>query len=254
MFDNNWNILITVLVIVLIFAYFRNCTEGFAINNDEAIANVASLYNKDNMTVTNLSTTGSLNSNGTNTFKRGILVTDTDPGTLIGKNYGNDPGDRYGIGQYSDGRLKVYSAGNFPLSHVALSLAKKDGGFEDRVLATTDGVYIGPKLFLNGDLISNNNDIYAKKAIFNGDVEIKGSLTINGIKLEKDSAGNLVVNGKIIAKEGVRIPYEKQLQFGRSGDNWLTVLGTRTDRVDLDMWRTAEDGVIRDGTKFLGRW
>jgi len=57
MFDKNWNIIIAVLIIVLIIFYFRNCYEGFA-GNTEAIANVASLYNEDNMTVTNLNVTG----------------------------------------------------------------------------------------------------------------------------------------------------------------------------------------------------
>lgn len=58
MFDNNWNILIALLVIVLVFAYFGNCSEGFGgtinLDNKEAIQNIASVYNKDNITVTNL--------------------------------------------------------------------------------------------------------------------------------------------------------------------------------------------------------
>ena len=74
MFDKNWNILIGVLVIVLVFAYFRNCSEGFAVSNDEAIANVAALYNKDNMSVTNLTTTGAFNSR----FKNDTWIPHTD--------------------------------------------------------------------------------------------------------------------------------------------------------------------------------
>ena len=74
MFDKNWNILIGVLVIVLVFAYFRNCSEGFAVSNDEAIANVAALYNKDNMSVTNLTTTGAFNSR----FKNDTWIPYTD--------------------------------------------------------------------------------------------------------------------------------------------------------------------------------
>lgn len=57
MFDKNWNIIVAVLIIVLVIFYFRNCYEGFA-DNTEAIANVASLYNKDNFTITNLNVTG----------------------------------------------------------------------------------------------------------------------------------------------------------------------------------------------------
>ena len=59
MFDNNWNILILIFVLVLIFAYFSNCYEGFAAN-DEAIAAVASIYNKDEVKVTNITATNNL--------------------------------------------------------------------------------------------------------------------------------------------------------------------------------------------------
>ena len=61
MFEKNWNIIIVLLIIVLVIAYYCNNYEGFAgsldAKNAEAIANVASLYNKDNLTVTNLTTT-----------------------------------------------------------------------------------------------------------------------------------------------------------------------------------------------------
>jgi hypothetical protein len=62
----NLNIIIVLLIIVLIIAYFCNNYEGFATNNDEAIATVASVYNKDNMTVTNLSATNNLSTNNLN--------------------------------------------------------------------------------------------------------------------------------------------------------------------------------------------
>ncbi len=63
MFDINWNILIAILIIVIIIAYFSNCYEGFA-GNSEAIAAISSIYNKDNMSLTNLNVTGKLTSNG----------------------------------------------------------------------------------------------------------------------------------------------------------------------------------------------
>ena len=70
MFDNNWNILIVVFVLVLIFAYFCNNYEGFAgtvdVKNAEALALVSSVYNKDNMTVTNLTATSTITLPGTN--------------------------------------------------------------------------------------------------------------------------------------------------------------------------------------------
>ena len=66
MFNNNWNIIIAVLVFVLVISYFGNCYEGFAgtvdAKNAEALGMVSSVYNKDNMSVTNLTTTGTLNS------------------------------------------------------------------------------------------------------------------------------------------------------------------------------------------------
>ena len=60
MFDKNQKIII-LLISVLIITYFINCYEGFAVINDEAIANIASIYNKDNMALTNLNVTNDLN-------------------------------------------------------------------------------------------------------------------------------------------------------------------------------------------------
>ena len=70
MFDNNWNIIIAVLVIVLIFAYLCNNNEGFAgtvdAKNAEALGMVSSVYNKDNMSVTNLTATSTITIPGNN--------------------------------------------------------------------------------------------------------------------------------------------------------------------------------------------
>ena len=65
MFKKNWNIIIVLLIIVLSIAFYCNNYEGFAgsldAKNAEAIANVASLYNKDNLTLTNLTATNRIN-------------------------------------------------------------------------------------------------------------------------------------------------------------------------------------------------
>ena len=70
MFDNNWNIIIAVLVFVLVISYFGNCYEGFAgtvdAKNAEALGMVSSVYNKDNMSVTNLTATSTITIPGNN--------------------------------------------------------------------------------------------------------------------------------------------------------------------------------------------
>jgi hypothetical protein len=66
MFNNNWYIILVALVLVLIFAYFCNNYEGFATNNDEAIATIASVYNKNDMTLTNLTATNNITVNNRN--------------------------------------------------------------------------------------------------------------------------------------------------------------------------------------------
>jgi microcystin-dependent protein len=71
---------IIIIIIILIIVYYYNTTEYFA-TDIEAVANVASLYNTGNFTVSNISTTqnasvsGDLTVNGAfNLLPKGIIV------------------------------------------------------------------------------------------------------------------------------------------------------------------------------------
>ena len=68
----------------------------------------------------------------------GIEVTNVNPGPLIEKrNSMSDYGDRYGIGQFPNGQTKMYTATNYP-GNVSMSLAKKDGNFDDIITVNPD--------------------------------------------------------------------------------------------------------------------
>ena len=101
MFDKKWNIIIIVLVILLIIVYFCSKSEGFA-TNDEAIANVASIYNKDNMTVTNMTATNLVQG-------KALYVSGTDKGTTHFPYLGDGKGDNYirGTTHVENGDLNV---------------------------------------------------------------------------------------------------------------------------------------------------
>ena len=127
MFDKKWNVLIGVLVIVLMFSYFRNCTEGFAgaveARNAEAIANVAALYNKDFSTVTNLTTTGNLTVNGIASLNVDKWHTSTDG--KFRTYYGKDDRTYYGSQNGYEWRDKTDKA-NMTLSNDGI-LRTRDG-------------------------------------------------------------------------------------------------------------------------------
>jgi hypothetical protein len=71
---------------------------------------------------------------------QGIDVLRPDPGPLIQKQYGEDKGNRYGIGQDVNGTLRMYSASSHAPATINLSMAKPDGGFRDIVKVGNDGV------------------------------------------------------------------------------------------------------------------
>jgi hypothetical protein len=75
---------------------------------------------------------------GTVSAQRGIQVTNSDPGPLIEKNYGRNA-DRYGVGQFPFGTMRMYTASSFTPATVNLSVAKDDGGFDDYLKIHTNG-------------------------------------------------------------------------------------------------------------------
>jgi len=80
----DWIIIIGVIV-VLYFIYQNNKFEGFDTTN-EAIQNVSSLYNNQNMTITNITSTGKITGkdfeSDTGNFKTSLKATKTDSGDL----------------------------------------------------------------------------------------------------------------------------------------------------------------------------
>ena len=179
MFEKSWNIIIAVLIIVLVIAYFCNNYEGFAgsldAKNAEAISNVASIYNKDEVKVTNVST-NNLNVNGQMTLKTDKWHTSLEDGrarllfmpnekTYFGavkgyewRNNGDQPimnlsnegtlnvkngsrftGDRHWFQDAEGkGRLRVGAAWGYP------GIYSEDGG-NDLVLGSATGtVRLGP--------------------------------------------------------------------------------------------------------------
>lgn len=67
----------------------------------------------------------------------GVKVTNGDPGPLIEKVYGA-PGNRYGIGQYQGGKMRMYTGKAYAPATVNLSIAKDDGNFDDVLTIKTD--------------------------------------------------------------------------------------------------------------------
>jgi hypothetical protein len=76
-----------------------------------------------------------------------------DPGAMIERKYGNNQGDRYGVGQFPAGTHRVYAAQAFGPATVNLSMAKSDGGFND-VLTVDNNSHVA----VNGKLTLKKGD------------------------------------------------------------------------------------------------
>lgn len=74
---------------------------------------------------------------------KGTLLTENqNPGPMLETRYvGWERGNRYGIGQYDNGRTRVYaaSAETWPNSSVGLGFAQQGGGIKDVIVATNRG-------------------------------------------------------------------------------------------------------------------
>ena len=72
-----------------------------------------------------------MNLNGT------INVTKADPGAIIERNLGR-ANDRYGVGQYPNGAMRMYTSGLNKQATAGLSVAKTDGKLDDVLTVTSD--------------------------------------------------------------------------------------------------------------------
>lgn len=68
----------------------------------------------------------------------GLRMTNRDPGSMIEAS-GADAQDRYGIGQYSNGTMRMYAAADFAPSKITTSFANRDGTFRDVMTVKKDG-------------------------------------------------------------------------------------------------------------------
>ena len=107
-----------------------------------------------------LNVNGDLNVTGNLVTKTGIQVTNNDPGVLIEKNYGAT-NNRYGIGQYPMGQVKVYTASSFPETNISLSKTNLNGTFDDMLTVKKDGANVN-QLCL-GTVCINQNQLQALK-------------------------------------------------------------------------------------------
>lgn len=86
-------------------------------------------------------TSGGTTLNGTTTVNGGIRLNGSiqmqanEPGVMIEKRYGNKANDRYGVGQYKEGSVRMYTADSAAFNNgtVNLSVAKGENTFDDIV-------------------------------------------------------------------------------------------------------------------------
>lgn len=86
----------------------------------------------------------------------GIKMTRADPGPMIEKHYGSDS-NRYGVGQFENGNMRIYTAGYYGPASVNLSIARDNNKFDDVLQIKTDkSVNVNGSLCL-GDVCLRNN-------------------------------------------------------------------------------------------------
>ncbi|GIW68656.1 MAG: hypothetical protein KatS3mg100_150 [Candidatus Parcubacteria bacterium] len=69
----------------------------------------------------------------------GIQVLQNNPGVLIEKRYWGDAADRYGLGQYNDGTLRLYAANTYTSASIRLGFATGETTFNDYLTVTRAG-------------------------------------------------------------------------------------------------------------------
>lgn len=114
----------------------------------------------------NLQVNGNMFANGTVSFTQGIRVNNADPGPLIQKDYDvNVTSKRYGIGQFPNSALRVYTAQGYAPATLNLSIAKSNNTFDDilQIKNSDRSVNIsGGQTNINGNLQVTGNATFSR--------------------------------------------------------------------------------------------
>lgn len=80
-----------------------------------------------------------------------MLITQDNPGPMIEKRYGGNMGDRYGIGQFQNGEMRMYTASSHKPATLSLSFANADGSFDDRFVIDRQAFTFNGAVDANGN-------------------------------------------------------------------------------------------------------
>ena len=155
----------------------------------------------------------------------GLEITNDNPGPLVEKVYGNDKGNRYGIGNF-DTNTRVF-AGSSNAAAVQLGFANRDGTFKD-IVTVQRNADKGGKMSLDGELILNNkfslngyNDEVIRimdkdsKGLFGGlsmnTLDVKNTSTLGSVTAGNVSAGNIDLSG-MISVPGTPSPFNPNMK------------------------------------------
>lgn len=96
--------------------------------------------------------------NDVNVFNGKVNFIKTDPGAMVEKSYDN-PGDRYGIGQFPGGAMRMYASGVHRPATTGFAVTKQNGTLDDVLTVSTDRMTnVYGDMDLNGKLFFGRND------------------------------------------------------------------------------------------------
>jgi hypothetical protein len=154
---------------------------------------------------------------------------------MLEVNYGK-PENRYGVGQFTQGNMRMYTAGGWGPASVNLSIARAgegEGNFDDIVKVKTDG-----STSVKGTLFTGDNAqegwtgvnlkrrdgrwthfdwVGDQKNYIRGDTIVDGSLVVNG----KDISA-----GAGSGAQGPQLPDPRMNSIGRDDGDWFRIYGT----------------------------
>jgi hypothetical protein len=191
-----------------------------------------------------------------------INITKSDPGAMVEKVY-SGAGDRYGIGQFPNGSMRMYTASTHKPATAGLSIANPNGTLNDVLTVTTDNVTnVHGDMDLRGKLhfgrLDNNSDPYILEKRVTGPNNSSLRMTIND-----DSDEAFEIWGNSCAAGNCRGDGLLQHRFQANGDashagnvrvaKKLLVNRSTTDRYPnwgdgLHTWDLYANGTIGAGT------
>jgi hypothetical protein len=199
-------------------------------------------FGRDRMRLLRGGSDGSVGADSKLQLESGIVVSRTDPGAMLEKSYDDKGNNRYGVGQYPDGKMRVYAAKAHAPASVSLSFATDHNTFNDvlKVDQSNGGTAHVKQLKAHENSAKEKMPDGWGGGIHSWDVYANGTIGVGkggDVVSYMNSDGSVMVGGKLhVGKNDNTDPYSIEKIIHGPNDSSLRITVNDDPNESVEIW------------------